>query len=615
MSNLPQGFSLIEDDQSLPQGFVIEDLPSEAPETMGLPELQDSGILAGDDPLKTAALTPALLTTTDPNEIAQIITTNYPNVGVQYNRAPDGNVYPILVNNETGAATVINRPGLSGLDVMQGLGIMSAFTPAGAAKTVGGAALKSALTSTAIEGAQESAGGEFDTEQVATDALLGGAFKYAEDAIGAGYRAVKGKPQSQTLQDIQEAGIPAMTSDVLPPQTFAGRMAVETGEKIPLAGTGGMRETQQIARTQAVEDIAEKYSQFSYDAIVKSLKDQKNRIKSAAGNVLEQSGNKLDEVGIIPIDNTAEAINLAKAELGKKGVIKTGGATDDLQMLIDAFEEAPQTFTTLKENRTAFRDIVKGFDKAERSQLGTRSKALLESVERAMAKDMRSFAKENLTPKEYQSWLKANAVYADEAAKLTKTRLKNVLDKGDMTPESVQTMLFSQKPSELRLLDKSLTPAGRANARGAIISKVVGDLSKRQAGFTPNSFATELKKYSPQVNILFKGQDKKQLQGLQRALEATRRAQDAGVTTPTGQQLLGGGTALSLFVDPVSTVGAGGTAGGLARLYESAPVRDVLLRLSSVPRGSTQFEQALSELNRILTASAQSAQRQQQGTE
>lgn len=143
----------------------------ETEQQANLPELQESGILGGEDSALTAAISPALLTATDPNEIAQIITTNFPNVGVTYNRDNQGNVYPLLVNNETGAATVINRPGISALDVMQGIGLASAYSPASKAASIPALMGKAALTESGIQAGQAASGGEFNPEEVAISAI------------------------------------------------------------------------------------------------------------------------------------------------------------------------------------------------------------------------------------------------------------------------------------------------------------------------------------------------------------------------------------------------------------------------------------------------------------
>jgi len=142
----------------------------------------------------------------------------------------------------------------------------------------------------------------------------------------------------------------------------------------------------------------------------------------------------------------------------------------------------------------------------------------------------------------------------------------------------------------------------------------------RKLRIPPNTVTRWLNKYGPSkgerkkikakkrgvaIDTFFKGKEKVQLNGLLKALEATKRAQEAAVTTPTGQQLIGAGTLAAAVTNLPATIGIGGTVGGLARLYESAPVRNALLRLGSIPKGSTQFEQAVAEAVAALTAGAQ----------
>jgi hypothetical protein len=552
-------------------------------------------------------------TTGDLSEQAKIIKQQYGD-RVNFRQDEKGN----YIADFPSGSYALNKPGLSLQDIPKFMGDVLAFSPAGRATTIPSAIGRSATGEALLEGGDVALGGDFDAGEVATSAALGGVFKGAEDLLGAAWRALRGKSPDEAaalLKSAEDSGIPIMTSDVMPPQTFPGKVAQQTGEKIPLAGTAGAREGQQEFRVQAVDEIAQKYNSFSYKSIIDSLKSKKDRVKLAAGNVLESAGNKLDDAGVIPTDNTAKRINSVREELSKPGVMTQSSALDDLAEISNAVGSAPQTYSTLKENRTAFREVVDGLDPTARSQLSTRAKSLLKSVEHAMTADMKAFAKNNLTPQEFMKLNKANAVYAEEAKKLTKTKLKNILDKGDFTPENVKQLLFSKNQSDMKLLYDGLTQTGRANSRAAIINKIVSDLSSRQSGLTPNSFASQLKKYDPQIKVFFKGKERKQLEGLRRALEATRRAQDAAVTTPTGQSLAGGLTAYSAFTDLGATLGIGGTAGGLARLYESAPVRNALLKLSGAPKGSTAFEQALREVNESLLVAAQAMRSELQDRE
>jgi len=575
-----------------------------------LPEIQDSGLLAGEDQASIAAIAPVLLTTTNPQEMADILQSNFPNVGIQYDEA--GNI--IAANNETGARAILNRPGLSGLDMLQFLGIGAAFTPAGRAATALGAGARGVLTESAIQGAQKAAGGQFDTEDVALAGALGAASKGLENVIGGGYRLSRGQiPEEQAaiIREGSEAGVPVMTTDLIEPETLAGKLARSTGERVPFAGTGTLRATQQEARQEAVEQFVNKYQEPSYSDIVSSLREKSKGVRQAAGNVLQSTGSKLDSVGEIPVNKSISQIDDALSELERPGVLTSAEAKEELQKLKEVLSQ-PQTFTTLKENRTFFNDVINSFGKVDRSQLPGRAKSLLTKAEDALTDDMKSFAKRNLSPKEYSSWKKANQIYAGEAEKLKKTRIKNVLDKGDTTPESVETLLFSKKPSEVKSLYDSLTKEGRDNARSALVYKAFDNASKRSGGATANTFSSELNKIAKQTDVFFKGDQKKQLEGFKRLMDATRRAQDAAVETPTGQQLLGAGAGYAAFTDLGATLGLGGTAGGLARIYESAPVRNALLKLGSVPKGSDRFLSALFEAQSAISSAAQSLRSQEE---
>jgi hypothetical protein len=167
----PQGRGRFIPEQQQPQALEVQ-----AQRVSDLPELGQGGLLAGQDPLTGAAITPALLTATDPQEIGQILTSNFPGV-IGITQTKEGEL--IATNNDTGVRVSLNKPGLSTIDVLQGLGVAAAFTPAGRVATGGligatTAAAASGLTSAAIEGVQALSGGEFDAETVALDAALGG---------------------------------------------------------------------------------------------------------------------------------------------------------------------------------------------------------------------------------------------------------------------------------------------------------------------------------------------------------------------------------------------------------------------------------------------------------
>lgn len=174
-----------------------------------LPELHTSGLLAGESMSTTASLAPILQTMTDPDEIVKTITSRVPNVVATYNKDAQGNVYPILTNRENGASTIINRPGLSGFDVLQGLSIGAAFTPAARAGSAASSVLpkmasvagRSAVTQSAIEGGHAASGGEFDPGEVAVAAVAGGMFEGVAHAIGKAIPVIARQIRSGEITD------------------------------------------------------------------------------------------------------------------------------------------------------------------------------------------------------------------------------------------------------------------------------------------------------------------------------------------------------------------------------------------------------------------------------
>ena len=159
-------------------GQMITGEGREAKETLGLPEFRGR-VFRGVDPAVVARIMPVLQMTTDPDEFAKIVSENAPQIGVITAKAPDGSLYPVLRNDETGEAEVVNKPGLTGMDVAQAVSLGAAYAPTGPkAGLVGKEALKStakrsAATGAAIETAQMTQGGEFDPIVPVLDAMFG----------------------------------------------------------------------------------------------------------------------------------------------------------------------------------------------------------------------------------------------------------------------------------------------------------------------------------------------------------------------------------------------------------------------------------------------------------
>ncbi|EOE8095919.1 lytic transglycosylase domain-containing protein [Salmonella enterica subsp. enterica serovar Hadar] len=445
-------------------------------------------------------------------------------------------------------------------------------------------------------------------ETLATDlgtgVALGGAINQLGRAAGAAYRGIRGTIAPEAQQAIEfanAADVPLHTTDVLQPNSRVGRMAQTTAENIPFAGTSTMRANQQEARSQLVDEFASRFGEYDPSIVVGSLKAKTSGIKRAAGNRLEQVQNAMAGVNIQP-SKAIQQIDTEIASLQKLGKVADNDTISKLQAYRDeltrnAGANGPMAMDLqqLSGLRSQFRQDVKG----ERTVLPNRSDAAIQRIYNAMTGDIDSAIGQNLGNDTLRRYKQANAIYADEANKLQNTRLKNVIMKGDLTPEVVNNMLFSKNKSEIQNLYRSVGQVGRAQMRNGIIGKAM-----EKSGGSPDQFLRQVNLMSNQTGIAFKGRDAAYLKGLKNYLESTKRAGQAGVTTPTGQQTIPFILGIGSATNP-ALVGVGGGYGFLARMYESEPARNAMLRLANTPRGSTAFEKALSDVERAVNSFAQ----------
>ncbi|EHH9183325.1 TPA: lytic transglycosylase domain-containing protein [Salmonella enterica subsp. enterica serovar 1,4,[5],12:i:-] len=447
-------------------------------------------------------------------------------------------------------------------------------------------------------------------EALATDlgtgVALGGAINKLGRAAGAAYRGIRGTIAPEAQQAIQfanAADVPLHTTDVLQPNSRVGRMAQTTAENIPFAGTSTMRANQQEARSQLVDEFASRFGEYDPSIVVGSLKAKTSGIKRAAWNRLEQVQNAMAGVNIQP-SKAIQQIDTEIASLQKLGKVADNDTISKLQAYRDeltrnagASGPVAMDLQQLSGLRSQFRQDVKG----ERTVLPNRSDAAIQRIYNAMTSDIDSAIGQNLGNDTLRRYKQANAIYADEANKLQNTRLKNVIMKGDLTPEVVNNMLFSKNKSEVQNLYRSVGQVGRAQMRNGIIGKAM-----EKSGGSPDQFLRQVNLMSNQTGIAFKGRDAAYLKGIKNYLEATKRAGQAGVTTPTGQQTIPFILGIGTVTNP-ALVGIGGGYGLLARMYESEPARNAMLRLANTPRGSTAFEKALAEVERAVNSFAQGA--------
>jgi len=401
------------------------------------------------------------------------------------------------------------------------------------------------------------------------------------------------------VEEAGRRGVPVLTSDVVPPETFIGKAGQRIGERIPIAGTGPLRAEQQQARIEAVRNVlrdfgADDAANLS-DDIMKDLATKRSAEIQKYTTSKKEVINRLADKGTVPVPRALTAIDDQIADLTRR---RTDGSDEAIQRL--------QQIKTDVQNRDLFQieayrqdELAKIFmdDPARPMSIAARDagEKALRAIYGPVREDMMDFIKKTGERRDVDKFMVANKRLSETANELKMASLKSVLKSGEATSEVVNRLLFSQKPSEVRQLYSGLTPVGRATARASILSQAADkskfDLQDGTKMFSPEKFNAEIKRLQPQIGVFFRGDDLKQVEGLSRVLNLTRRAGEAGVATATGQETVPfvAGSALQSFLGSFGgTLAAAGGIGLTARIYESAPVRNLMMKLGTTKRGSAE---------------------------
>jgi hypothetical protein len=261
-----------------------------------------------------------------------------------------------------------------------------------------------------------------------------------------------------------------------------------------------------------------------------------------------------------------------------------------------------QPITNIEQLR---KDVGAAFTAPELSSIRSTGEKALSRIYAPLREDMAEFIKANGQRRDFDKWNIANKQLAVMAGELELGALKGALAKGDATPEVIKKMLFSVNPSDVKALYRGLSAEGKRNARTAVLQEAFDKVGGNFERLSPDQFKRQLISLGSPVGVFFSGQDLKAVEGLTRALRLTEQAGRAGVSTPTGERL--GLPVLAAYLtqtlgDAGAALATGATIGGIARLYESAPVRNILLKLPQTTKGSPQEQELIKQLTVALRA-------------
>jgi hypothetical protein len=437
-------------------------------------------------------------------------------------------------------------------------------------------------------------------------------------------------PKTSGVQEAKDAGIDLMTSDVRQPKTFAGRWGQSFAEKIPGVGTGGMRKAQQAQRVDAVRDLVRQYGAediaAASDDVMSDLLGKrsgditkwstlKNEVidkLSEPKNIsaFNESVSKTSISPIVPMTKTVQKIDDSIASLKS---LKTEQMTPVINIL-DDWKQAVQG-QDLKNVELLRKQIGEAFKAPELASVRSTGERVLSDIYGSVKDDMTDYISKAGGTADLNKWQAANKQLANMMNELELPALKSAIERGETTPETINKLLFSNKRSDVDALFRNLSPDGKASARAAIIARAA---ENKSGDLSPDRFASEVKKMGAQIGVFFSDDDAKQVNGLVRALDATKRASQAALNPATGVQtvLPVSYTAMAALIpgSPMerflgATAGMA-LAGGAARLYESKPVRDILMKLPMVKPGGPEEAALLKRLIEATQAKANATKKE-----
>lgn len=419
-----------------------------------------------------------------------------------------------------------------------------------------------------------------------------GVLSAAAKGIGRGITAIKGDIAPEVAKKIatsESMGVTPMTSDVIPPKNAFTRGLTQDAEGA-LLGTGSKRAEQYAKRSQLVKKQLEKYGEYSPSVVVDDLYGSLKSRKDSAGSVIEDITTKM---GDAPVD-TSKSIKVIDNVLTRANRLGKVANKDLIRGLSDLREELAKPdidFGLLRELRSALRESIQG----DAMVFPNSAKAATDAVERAMGADLRNNAARYLGAGEAARYVKANSDYSSVFNKVLNKRIANNLNKAkkEFTPELINSVVFSRKPSDIKRIWPALSEDGKNAMRATYISKIA-----EKAGDSPTKFLTELNKLKSQsdgqiYNTIFSGRHMKELDALHEVLQQTARSDTANVVTQTGQSQANRIRTIGATATLGATLALESGFGAMMRLYESKATRNALLRLANTKAGTPAYERAL----------------------
>lgn len=414
------------------------------------------------------------------------------------------------------------------------------------------------------------------------------------------------------VQELEAKGQQIPTSYLFPPKGPVGK----TLQRLARAGTAGELDQELIAfRNQEIEKFfADKGitpGQASLAEVTKDLNATRTanvrRLSEINDGIVESADNTIKTV---PVQKSLAAIDAEIERVKKDYPTSHTAITSKLEEIKDGLAGAPikppvlfdqfgneinrqpirqgQSFSSVDANRNKVGSMTRdpslaAIDSKELEKISTRLYGVIKD-------DMRNFLKDNKLKADL--WDSTTAELHESAGQLDVSALRHALNIGDVQPEAASRLLFSAKPSEVKLVYDNLSPEGKRNAQYAMLEKALSD-SINQTTLEPSAAIVEkrLNQLKKDSSIFFKNTlQKDEIEGLTRMLRLTSPAVELQADPNTGQRAVAPMVAMAAM----AAQGAGKTIAKamlldrVASFYESPVARKILKAIPKAPKDSPE---------------------------
>lgn len=414
------------------------------------------------------------------------------------------------------------------------------------------------------------------------------------------------------VQELEAKGQQIPTSYLFPPKGPVGK----TLQRLARAGTAGELDQELIAfRNQEIEKFfANKGITPGQESLAEVTKDlnatRTENVRKLSGINDEIIKDADKTIKTVPVQKSLDAIDKEIERLKKDRPTSHAAITSKLEEIKDGLAGPPikppvlfdqfgnemkrepirqgQSFSSVDANR----DIVGSMTRdPSLAAIGSKELDKISTKLYGVIKDdMRNFLKDNKLKADL--WDSTTAELYESAGQLDVSGLRHILNMGDVQPEAASRLLFSTKPSEVKLVYDNLSPKGKRNAQYAMLEKALSD-SINQTTLEPSAVIVEkkLNQLKKDSNIFFKNTlQRDEIEGLTRMLRLTSPSVELQADPNTGQRAVAPMAAMAALAGQgaVKTVAGATLLDRVASFYESPLARKILKAIPKAPKDSPE---------------------------